>query len=76
MIKSEEKILVTDKKMNRIAEEFPPDMIMKYEIAEELELIDKIKRLGWGGLTAKETGRVGGIMTAKKRRKNKEKIRE
>lgn len=67
---------MTDKKMNRIAEEFPPDMIMKYEIAEELELIDKIKRLGWGGLTAKETGRVGGIMTAKKRRKNKEKIRE
>ncbi|HZK58181.1 MAG TPA: small, acid-soluble spore protein, alpha/beta type [Clostridia bacterium] len=46
-------------------------MIMKYEIAEELGLIDKIKRLGWGGLTAKETGRIGGIMTAKKKRGNR-----
>ncbi|HZX21526.1 MAG TPA: small, acid-soluble spore protein, alpha/beta type [Clostridia bacterium] len=47
--------------------EFTPNMIMKYEIAEELGLIDKLKRLGWGGLTAKETGRIGGIMTAKKK---------
>ncbi|MFW5647455.1 MAG: small, acid-soluble spore protein, alpha/beta type [Candidatus Alkaliphilus sp. MAG34] len=57
-----------DKKSDKIAEEFTPNMIMKYEIAEEQGLIDKIKRLGWGGLTAKETGRIGGIMTAKKKR--------
>lgn len=62
---------MTNKKLNKIAEEFTPDMIMKYEIAEELGLIDKIKRLGWGELTAKETGRIGGIMTAKKKQKNK-----
>jgi len=59
---------VKDKKSDKIAEEFTPNMIMKYEIAEEQGLIDKIKRLGWGGLTAKETGRIGGIMTAKKKR--------
>lgn len=60
-----------DKKSDKIAGEFTPNMIMKYEIAEELGLIDKIKRLGWGGLTAKETGRIGGIMTAKKKRGNR-----
>ena len=56
------------KKSNEVANEFTPDMLMKYEIAEELDLIDKIKRFGWGELTAKETGRIGGIMTARKKR--------
>lgn len=51
--------------------EFTPDMLMKYEIAEELGLVDKIKQLGWGGLTAKETGRIGGIMTVRKKQKKK-----
>nr|WP_243141188.1 small, acid-soluble spore protein, alpha/beta type [Alkaliphilus pronyensis] len=49
-------------------EDFTPDLLMKYEIAEELGLIDKVKRLGWGGLTAKETGRIGGLMTVKKKK--------
>lgn len=56
---------------NKIIGDFTPDMIMKYEIAEELGLIHKIKNLGWGGLTAKETGRIGGIMTVRKRQKRK-----
>ncbi len=51
--------------------EFTPDMLMKYEIAEELGLVDKIKQLGWGGLTAKETGRIGGIMTVRKKQNKK-----
>ena len=62
-----------NRKSNKTAEEFTPDMIMKYEIAEELGLIGKIKKVGWGGLTAKETGRIGGIMTAKKKQMNKKK---
>ncbi|MFI3174389.1 MAG: small, acid-soluble spore protein, alpha/beta type [Bacillota bacterium] len=37
-------------------------IIMKYEIAEELGLTDKVMKLGWKGLTAKETGKIGGIM--------------
>lgn len=45
------------------------DDILKLEIAEELGLTDKIKDVGWGGLTAKESGRIGGIMTARKRNK-------
>ena len=36
---------------------------LKYEIAEELGLTDKIKSYGWSGLTAEETGRIGGLMT-------------
>lgn len=44
---------------------------LKYEIAGELGLLDKIDEVGWAGLTAKESGRIGGIMTARKRKKQK-----
>jgi hypothetical protein len=44
---------------------------MKYEIASELGLIDKVSELGWGGLTAKEAGRIGGILTSRKKQKKK-----
>ena len=40
---------------------------IKYEIAEELGLSDKVRELGWGGLSAEETGRIGGIMTKRKK---------
>ena len=41
----------------------------KLEIAEELGLIDKIKDGGYRNLTARESGRIGGII-AGRRRKN------
>lgn len=40
---------------------------IKYEIAGELGLSDKVDMLGWSGLTAEETGRIGGIMTKRKK---------
>lgn len=40
---------------------------IKYEIAEELGLSEKVKNYGWSGLTAEETGRIGGIMTKRKK---------
>lgn len=40
---------------------------MKYEIASELGLKEKVDIFGWGGLTAEETGRIGGIMTKRKK---------
>lgn len=46
---------------------------MKLEIAEELGLLDKVQEGGWKALTAKETGRIGGLMTKKKRELNKQK---
>lgn len=46
---------------------------LKYEIAEELGLMDKIDDVGWGGLTAKESGRIGGLITVRKREMEKKK---
>ena len=40
---------------------------LKMESAEELGLLDKVKKVGWAGLSAKETGRMGGILTRRKR---------
>ena len=40
---------------------------MKYEIAAELGLLEKIEKNGWKSLTAKESGRIGGLMTKKKK---------
>jgi hypothetical protein len=44
-----------------------PEETMKYEIAKELGYLDKVMETGWKSLTAKESGRIGGIMTKKKR---------
>lgn len=44
---------------------------LKYEIAEELGLLDKVKTMGWKSLTAKETGRIGGLMTKRKKEQQK-----
>ena len=46
---------------------------MKYEIAEELGLLDRVKKDGWKSLSAKETGRIGGIMTRRMREAEKKK---
>ena len=46
---------------------------MKYEIAEELGLLDRVMEGGWRSLTAKETGRIGGLMNRKKKEQNTEK---
>lgn len=43
----------------------------KYEIASELGLLDKVLSDGWGGLTAKETGRIGGLITVRKKKMKK-----
>jgi len=44
-----------------------PNDRLKYEIACELGLSDKLKKEGWSGLTAAETGRIGGILTTRKK---------
>lgn len=42
---------------------------LKYEIAEELGILDKVLESGWKSLSAKETGRIGGLMTGRKKDK-------
>ena len=44
---------------------------MKYEIAQEVGLDEKIKKYGWKSLTSKESGKIGGIMAARKKNKKK-----
>ncbi len=72
-LNNKEDIMVekNDKKKIKKKKELTPDDIMKLEIAKEIGLMDKVEELGWGGLTAKETGRIGGLMTAKKKKRKK-----
>ena len=42
---------------------------MKYELARELGLLDRVRQVGWAGLSAKETGRIGGLIGQSHRRK-------
>jgi len=41
--------------------------IMKYEIAAELGLLEKVNATGWKSLTAKESGRLGGILARRRK---------
>ncbi len=41
---------------------------IKYEIAQELGILDKVLETGWKSLSAKETGRIGGLMTKRKKK--------
>ncbi|MDD3251031.1 MAG: small, acid-soluble spore protein, alpha/beta type [Lachnospiraceae bacterium] len=44
-----------------------PEEHLKFEIAEELGLADRVLKDGWKCLTSKESGRIGGMMTKRKR---------
>lgn len=55
--------------------EVEPEDRMKYEIAEELGLLDKVLSEGWRSLTSKETGRIGGLMTKKGEKWNKNSVK-
>lgn len=48
-----------------------PEDKLKYEIATELGLLDKVLESGWKSLSAKESGRIGGIMTKRRREMKK-----
>lgn len=46
---------------------------LKMEIAAELGLLDQVRLKGWHSLSAKDAGKIGGIMT--QRRKNRNTVR-
>lgn len=56
-----------DKKKEIHLEDLSREEKMKYEIAEELGLLDRVLEDGWKTLSAKETGRIGGLVTKRKR---------
>jgi hypothetical protein len=39
---------------------------LKYEAAEELGLLEKLIQVGWGGLSARETGLIGSMIRGKR----------
>ena len=49
---------------------------MKYEIADELGLLDRVLNDGWRSLTAKETGRICVLVTRRKRQMAAEEQKE
>ncbi|WP_167958679.1 small, acid-soluble spore protein, alpha/beta type [Anaerosporobacter faecicola] len=49
-----------------------PEEQLKYEVAEELGLLPKVLETGWKSLSAKESGRIGGIITRKKKQMKQE----
>ena len=50
--------------MEDVHTKLPPEEQKKWEIAEELGLFDKVIDGGWKSLTSRESGRVGGILSA------------
>lgn len=59
---------------NTNIKELKPELQLKYEIAMELGLFDKVLEHGWKSLSAKETGRIGGLMTKRKKEMKAEAI--
>lgn len=57
----------TKKEKKIVLEELSPDELMKYEIAQELGLLDKVMTEGWKSLSSKETGRIGGLVNKRRR---------
>ena len=44
-----------------------PEDQLKYEIAEELGLLDKVVKNGWKSLSSKESGKIGGVTASRKK---------
>lgn len=40
----------------------------KYQAAQEAGLLERVLEVGWAGLTAKESGKIGGMLSHKERR--------
>lgn len=52
--------------------EVPEEDRLKYEIAMELGLYEKVLETGWRSLTAKESGRIGGLMNRGRKKRSEE----
>ena len=59
---SEEAVTLAQKKKK----EPTPRDLEKIRIAQSLGLGERLQAEGWGGLTARETGRIGALMSRKK----------
>lgn len=56
-------------------EKLEPHDRLKYEIAEELGLLEKVREGGWKALSSRETGRIGGMISRRRKAmERKEKV--
>ena len=53
-----------------------PQEQLKFEIAQELGLGDQVLEKGWRSLTAKESGKIGGLMTKRRREMKQQDLKE
>jgi len=53
--------------MNGSFRPLTPQERLKYECARQLGLLPRLEEVGWAGLTAKESGMIGGMMGRRKR---------
>ena len=53
-------------------EELTAEEKVKYEIAEELGLLEKVREGGWKALSSRETGRIGGMISRRRKALEKE----
>lgn len=49
---------------------------VKLEIAEEIGVYDKVMTAGWRSLSAKESGRIGGLLARRKKAEQTERVVE
>ena len=49
-----------------------PQDQLKYEIAQEIGLLDKVIEGGWDSLSAKESGKIGGMVAKRKKQLSQE----
>lgn len=66
MQENKKKIPVTEEEVKSLKSEEK----MKYEIAIELGLFEKVKVVGWKGLSSRETGKIGGLLATRKKQKH------
>ena len=53
-----------------------PEEQLKLEIASEIGVYDKVMHGGWKSLSARESGKIGGIMTSRKKQMKEEDSRD
>lgn len=73
---SKEYVMAKNKNKKIKLSEIKPEEQLKYEIAGELGLLDRVLENGWKSLTAKETGKIGGLVTRRKKELDAQAMKE
>ena len=66
-IKEKECKKTMEENKNLDFEKLEPHDRLKYEIAEELGLLDKVREGGWKALSSRETGRIGEMISRRRK---------